>query len=424
MSLMDRISELPDDLLLRVLSLLPDAKDVVSTMVLSKRWQFLWMSVPRLVYDDSYQNIEYGKFSRFVDRSLIVHETPVIETLHFKLGKTCSAEDLKVWIRAANKCSVRDLIIEFYCPSKEPPVIVPRILYTGCTKMLVKLRLNNVILVNFSSPVSFPSLKTLSLILVKYPDDQFVSDLLSNCHVLEELDVERCLHDNVTVFDVRVPSLKGLVFYSPQNRDSDDEDGYVINAPSLEYLALSVEDGFCIIENEMPNIAKAYLDVTHSHPGEILSSFTSVKRLYCCLSTSKDLYPVGTVFDRLVYLTLCTCEAEWLNLLMCMLSDCPKLGALKLEQYSYHRPHQTRPLWNEPSSVPECVLSSLETLEWAGYGGTEAEKEVVKFMLRNGSSLKKVTISSKSTEPDKKFEMMKELTLFIRRSPTCQLAFD
>ncbi|ESQ47184.1 hypothetical protein EUTSA_v10028200mg [Eutrema salsugineum] len=394
---MDRISELPDDLLLRVLSLLPDAKDVVSTMVLSKRWQFLWMSVPRLVYDDSYQNIEYGKFSRFVDRSLIVHETPVIETLHFKLGKTCSAEDLKVWIRAANKCSVRDLIIEFYCPSKEPPVIVPRILYTGCTKMLVKLRLNNVILVNFSSPVSFPSLKTLSLILVKYPDDQFVSDLLSNCHVLEELDVERCLHDNVTVFDVRVPSLKGLVFYSPQNRDSDDEDGYVINAPSLEYLALSVEDGFCIIENEMPNIAKAYLD---------------------------DLYPGGTVFHRLVHLSLCTCEPEWLNLLMCMLRDSPKLRALSLEQYYDLLAHQTRPLWNEPSSVPECVLSSLETLEWVGYEGTKEEKEVVGFMLRNGSCLKKVTISSNSNDRDKKFEMMKELTLFIRRSPTCQLAFD
>lgn len=44
------ISELPDVLLLEILSLLP-AEDVAATMVLSKRWKFLWRYVPRLKYD-------------------------------------------------------------------------------------------------------------------------------------------------------------------------------------------------------------------------------------------------------------------------------------------------------------------------------------------------------------------------------------
>ncbi|CAL9243807.1 unnamed protein product, partial [Arabidopsis halleri] len=94
---MERISQLPDLLLLKILSSL-HAKDVVATMVLSKRWRFLWMLVPKLVYDDSYQNIKHGKFSqlwmmvpkllfdyqnieysrfsRFVDRSLFMNEAP------------------------------------------------------------------------------------------------------------------------------------------------------------------------------------------------------------------------------------------------------------------------------------------------------------------------------------------------------------
>ncbi|CDY41819.1 BnaC02g12300D [Brassica napus] len=58
---MDMISKLPEDLLLRILSELPTAKDVVATMVLSKRWQPLWKSVPKLVFDDDddrYQNID------------------------------------------------------------------------------------------------------------------------------------------------------------------------------------------------------------------------------------------------------------------------------------------------------------------------------------------------------------------------------
>nr|VDC79435.1 unnamed protein product [Brassica rapa] len=95
----DRICHLPDALLLRILSEVPTAKDVVATMVLSKRWEPLWKSVPKLVYDDSYQNIDdVGRFSRFVDRSLILHEAPV-ETLHFKLTQKVSCLQLQSYFQ-------------------------------------------------------------------------------------------------------------------------------------------------------------------------------------------------------------------------------------------------------------------------------------------------------------------------------------
>ncbi|CAH8279872.1 unnamed protein product [Arabidopsis lyrata] len=276
---MDSISELPDALLLKILSLLPTARDVVATMVLSKRWQPLWMMVPRLVYDDSYQNLEYGRFSWFVDKSLFLHEAPVIETLHFRLGKTCGSGDIRVWIRAADKCSVRRLILEFDSSSSASPAILPRSLYTGC-------------------------------------------------------------------------------------------------------------------------------------------------RVFAILYTLQDAYPDGSIFCCLVFLTIGTWESEWLNLLMCVLKDSPNLRALKLEQGHSGPGPQPRPCWSEPSSIPECVISSLQTLEWTEYEGAEEEKEVVAFILRNGSCLKKVTISSKSTDRDKKLEMVKELAFLSRRSPTCHLTFE
>lgn len=94
--------------------------------------------------------------------------------------------------------------------------------------------------------------------------------------------------------------------------------------------------------------------------------------------------------------------------------------------YQYHgfQAHEPSPCWIKPSSIPECLSSSFETLEWEAYEGTEEEKELVGYILRNGSCLKKVTVSSKSTDRDKKLEMIKELTLSIRSSPTCQLVFD
>lgn len=82
------------------------------------------------------------------------------------------------------------------------------------------------------------------------------------------------------------------------------------------------------------------------------------------------------------------------------------------------------PCWSEPSLVPECLLSSLENLEWDNYEGTEVEKEVATFILRSSNCLKKATIYSNSTDPNKKLEMIKELSLSPRGSRTCQLLFD
>lgn len=70
------------------------------------------------------------------------------------------------------------------------------------------------------------------------------------------------------------------------------------------------------------------------------------------------------------------------------------------------------------------MIWSLETLEWIEYEGAQEEKKVIEFILRNAKFLKKATISTDSTDPNKKLEMLKALSLLPRRSPTCQLAFD
>ncbi|CAL9243780.1 unnamed protein product [Arabidopsis halleri] len=109
---------------------------------------------------------------------------------------------------------------------------------------------------------------------------------------------------------------------------------------------------------------------------------------------------------------------------MCVLKNSPKLRALKFIKCPGEDAVPCSPPWIEPSSVPDCLLSSLETVEWVKYKGTEEEKEVVAFILRSGSFLKKVTIQPRSTSNSKKLRMIKELSLTPRRSPTCQLAFD
>ncbi|KAF2581091.1 hypothetical protein F2Q68_00002372 [Brassica cretica] len=246
-----------------------------------------WL-VPRLLYDDRHQNIKKESFSRFVDRSLLLHEAPILDYLHFKLSQESSAVDIGVWARTVARRHVRELAF------------------------------------------------------------------LSNCPILEDLFVNRCPDDNVTVFT-----------------------------------------GFCVVKNEMPNIVTADFDFYDSCSWKILSSITSVRDLCLCLSFSKNAYPSGYVFHRLVNFKLCRCKTQWLNLLMCMLRASPKSRSLQLYQKQGYQADQPNPIWSELSLVPECLLTSLETVEWTNYEGTKEEKEVVEFILRNGLSLTKVTISSK-----------------------------
>ncbi|XP_018474203.1 probable FBD-associated F-box protein At1g32375 [Raphanus sativus] len=425
---MDRISQLPDELLLNILAMLPTMKDVVETMLLSKRWQFLWVMVPRIKYNDkldSYSKHKYGSFSLFVDKSFSKHEAPIIETLLFKLGYVSGYGNIQGWMRSADKRCVRELIIQIDTFTYRDPVSLPWSLFSGGCRMLVTLKLINAVLVDdFASPISFPSLKTLSLKSMKYPSGEFVKKLLSNCHVLEDLVVEQCNNDNVNIFTVIVPCLKSLVMKTLTPIGNEAE-GFVIDAPSLEKFNILHLSGFCIFENDMTKVVDANLVVVDWKLWKKLGSIASFKRLYLCLPSSKDVYPARSVFTSLVHLKICTCETEWVNLLMRVLGDSPNLRALKLDQCHPLRSSEPRPCWNpawnEPSSVPECLLSSLETFEWVKYEGAEEEKEVAAFVFRSAKCLKKATFNIHSKNSVKKGEVIK-LFSSIRCSP-CQLEF-
>ena len=66
----DRISTLPDSILLTILSSLC-TKDAVRTGVLSKRWAYLWTFVPSLHFTD-YSLRHAADYANFVDNVLLL----------------------------------------------------------------------------------------------------------------------------------------------------------------------------------------------------------------------------------------------------------------------------------------------------------------------------------------------------------------
>lgn len=137
----------------------------------------------------------------------------------------------------------------------------------------------------------------------------------------------------------------------------------------------------------------------------------------------KDYNPPGD-FNQLVSLELCTnCTLFWLNHI---LRHAPNLRTLRFGQVSsvqtqmllqFHctdddvfsifcfcklffsqkycyNSSDIQIKWEQPSVVPECLISSLETVEWIRYRETEAEKEVATYLLANASYLKKMIFKS------------------------------
>lgn len=424
---MDRLSDLPDALLVKILSLLP-TKQVVSTMLLSKRWQFLWMFVSRLDYSDDEDMFRDGRFLRFLYSSLLLHQAKVLESFSLKLGRNSGDIDLGVCVTPAVNRSVREMVIEIDAASStEAEFILPRSLYTGGSRMLVTLKLQNAVLADASSEtVSFPSLKTLSLVSMKYPGDEFIRRLLSSCPVLEDLFVVKCRGDNVACLVVRVASLKFLTLRSQADVDStvDYHQGLVLDVPSLEFLEIvDYTDGFCIVENSMPKVVEAHLDVTYTQPQQLLSSLPSLVQLSLCLTTSMDAHFDGTIFRQLQQLKVCTCEAEWLDLLMRLLKAAPKLRFIVLEPFHGIRTEDPIRGWNQPSRVPECLLSSLEYFDWRKYGGREEETQVARYILGNSGRLGLATFYPKSKNPAKNLQMLTELSMLPKRSSVCQVEF-
>ncbi|XP_010503551.1 PREDICTED: F-box/FBD/LRR-repeat protein At2g04230-like [Camelina sativa] len=434
----DRISELPDALLLQILSSLP-TENAIATSVLSKRWRSLWTMLPKLKFDCDYNpvihddNIVPRVFSENVLKSLALHKAPVFESLHLKFAGEYDCLDVGMWIATAFARGVRRLVLDsFY--QEEQTVTLPSVLF-GYNDTLEILKLKCAIDLEFPSRVCLKSLRKLCLDQVHFKDEVSVCNLFCGCPSLEELVVDRYSNADVATYTIAVPSLLRLTINDLNQEGGYGNGGYVINAPALKYLNISGFSGLgsCLIE-KAPELVEAKIsDVSDITNENILESLTSAKRLILHISPLEIKVPTGKIFDQLIFLELLTNEIEWWKLLSIMLCSSPKLQILKLTDV-YLRDDKKNPderRWNPPKCGPECLSYHLETFVWIGYECQRGdEKEVAMYILQNARRLKKATISTKRIEMgmleklEKRREMLNELASVLWDSNSCQLVFE
>ncbi|XP_028792521.1 putative FBD-associated F-box protein At3g50710 [Neltuma alba] len=110
----DRTSNLPDSLLLHILSSKSlQTNDVVATSLLSKRWRSLWYSIPKLEFHDAL-SCSYESFLQFIDATLILVDLKSVKM--FSL--LCDSHDLPphkvdIWVNAVLKSKLEYLNLWF-----------------------------------------------------------------------------------------------------------------------------------------------------------------------------------------------------------------------------------------------------------------------------------------------------------------------
>ncbi|CAL9246609.1 unnamed protein product, partial [Arabidopsis halleri] len=284
---------------------------------------------------------------------------------------------------------------------------------------LETLKLKYSVLVDVPSPVCMKSLRTLHLVSVEFKDNESFLNLISGCPNLEDLAIHwaRGTRKVVLTLVIAAPCLKRLLIDGKIGGLADG--GYVINAPSLEYLKINC--GCFLIENAPMLVEANISNVSYILNDKILGSLKSAKRLSLDISPLEIKCHTGAIFYRLVYLEMRTREAEWWNLLRIMLDSSPKLQVLKLIDHyqDVSKDDMVSWQWNEPKYVPECLLSHLETFVWIRYDWErEEENEVATYILKNARRLKKATFSTNPIESKEKLEMLNAFNR-VKASNSC-----
>ncbi|KAL8505254.1 hypothetical protein ACS0TY_016473 [Phlomoides rotata] len=114
----DRLSELPNSLILHILSTLP-MRNVVRTTLLSKRWNNLWTTIPCLnfCYFTYVKKEEVERIRNFINRALMLWKG--IKILKFKIYiitylEVSLAIDIDLWVRYAVEHNVEELEIHIH----------------------------------------------------------------------------------------------------------------------------------------------------------------------------------------------------------------------------------------------------------------------------------------------------------------------
>ncbi|KAG8379539.1 hypothetical protein BUALT_Bualt07G0099500 [Buddleja alternifolia] len=445
----DRISDLPDSILGKILSYLP-TKYAVATSILSTKWRYLFpFGVPpiKLDLDDSFllhpienqSQSPSSSFSDFVDRLLneTLLDVRCVDRLALKCQKHYGDDKIVSWISAALQRNVRQLTLKFFLHDSET------LFHTlnGC-KTIVKLELSKNFDLYLPGNFTLPNLTRLTLIGLTFHDDrESVNELLDGCPSLDDLWLCGCNTLYLDTLCIRSPLLKGLVIEDCWSGSTCD---LLLDAPNLEVLiyndctaadysltkfkallAVTIDVGPSTeqLEDEDDYIDDEGVSSLDSGVAEIFTACSSAVRLYlaaCAIEAVQRANVQVPAFQNLTFLALgCMTILGW-KLFASLLTSAPNLESLQLEEGFNEYEGGFASFESLLPTLPICLESKLKKIDLWVFKGEEDEMKLIEYFLKNGKHLEKLHVHCL---PYEDITTLLRIFMFPRLSKTCRVLF-
>ncbi|XP_073291038.1 F-box/LRR-repeat protein At4g14103-like [Primulina huaijiensis] len=394
----DIISNLPENIISHILSLLP-AKDALRTSALSKDWEYKWTCIYNIDIDETKRFSRKRKKARektavnFVDRILLFAQIPTIKTFRLKFLYKYSPSRLRAWISTALMRNVENLEINY----DHEGVVLPRCLFNCKSLTILKLRLPCTLRVPAGN--WFSNLKILYLARVEILNACVSNTPMFDFPVLERFDLDNCKWLEVNFVEIKAPALSKFNVTNHSGLPKGENCRIKISGAKLlkfhlyghfvENFDLSASSVFSVIVNcrflaiDLPFVQK-----------DGLSARLLLKR---CFSL-KHLKLAGSVVEGIVISKQGPPLPEFQMLKQLELLDKCKIGAVLemlhampiLETIVFDMCLWDDDKYDEVKSVPSCITCHLSKVQFRGFNGRKAQVHFADFWLTNAVRLKKM----------------------------------
>ncbi|KAG8472434.1 hypothetical protein CXB51_035304 [Gossypium anomalum] len=423
--LADRLSELPDDVILHIMSSLP-MKEAVRTCILSTRWKDLFTSISNIELDGVLRKRALrNRFMEFVDGFLSLRKDISVDRFRLCYGPGIDHRKINEWILHG----VRELELIFQSGTLETRHFTDLEFGVFTCKTLLTLRLFNLpsLVLTIPTHCCLPNLKGLHLTFLKFSDDESIRRLLSSCNSLEELLVQSCELSNLNKLSVCHPTLKRLTISGGFIAPSCEVE---INTPNLVFF-----DFGCVYGKEtrlslrnLNSLSEAriyigFIAMSSNYCNDTDSVFDVMRALSCvqsfhltgiCSEIQAMLQRPSLIseFPNLIFLKMGTCNAGWEN----MIVRCPCLETLAFEL------EDVDPVdWRTPKKYPSCLRYHIKAIKIFALKRKNVEFQLVAYLLKKAGVLESLTVEIKSVTKREQTMMSKNICALPKASKKCHI---